>query len=101
MGMMAAITTAYASGAFIITLRLTVQISPASLITSMSNIRTNMDYFGGDYDEFCAIADPGDAAKLFFAVTMSAALANLHAPPTPKPLLSGYKQNNQREGDLL
>ena len=36
-----------------------------------------------------------------FAVTMSAALANLHAPPTPKPLLSGYKQNNQREGDLL
>lgn len=31
----------------------------------MSNIRTNMDYFGGDYDEFCAIADPGDAAKYF------------------------------------
>ncbi len=31
----------------------------------MSNIRTNMDYFGGSYDEFCAITDTGAAAKYF------------------------------------
>lgn len=31
----------------------------------MSNIRTNMDYFGGSYDDFCTITSPGDAAKYF------------------------------------
>lgn len=31
----------------------------------MSNIRTNMNYFGGNYDDFCAITDPGAAAKYF------------------------------------
>lgn len=31
----------------------------------MSNIRTNMDYFGGNYDDFCAITDPSAAAKYF------------------------------------
>lgn len=31
----------------------------------MSNICTNMDYFGGNYDDFCAITDPGAAAKYF------------------------------------
>lgn len=31
----------------------------------MSNIRTNMDYFGGSYDGFCAITDAGEAARYF------------------------------------
>ena len=31
----------------------------------MSNIRTNMNYFGGDFDDFCTITDPGSAAKYF------------------------------------
>lgn len=31
----------------------------------ISNIHTNMDYFGGNYDEFCAITDAGAAAKYF------------------------------------
>lgn len=31
----------------------------------MSNIQTNMDYFGGNYDEFCEITDAGTAAKYF------------------------------------
>ncbi len=31
----------------------------------MSNIHTNMNYFGGNYDDFCAIDDPGAAAKYF------------------------------------
>lgn len=31
----------------------------------MSNIRTNMNYFGGDYDEFCTITDAKAAAKYF------------------------------------
>lgn len=31
----------------------------------MSNIQINMDYFGGDYDEFCAITNVETAAKYF------------------------------------
>ncbi len=31
----------------------------------MGNIRTNMDCFGGSYDNFCAITDAGEAARYF------------------------------------